>query len=389
MTVKNQILVTMYSTKTVLVMELFDHKLQFISAYNIDEDPLGTVYLGRIDKKLSNIGSSFVMYQKGKTGFIKTDNNKSSDILPVMKKSAASGDKKDVFTDEIEVSDEYAVIKKGNGVISVSKKADRKLRTELIETFSDIAKSLDIDILIRTRGTQCGKEELIEKIMRLKTDLDEIFVKASTRTVYSTLHMPPGEYIKDVFALVKSDDAVIITDDSSRYNELCDFYNSDACDKKCEIQLYDDKQVSLNTLYAVKSKLSDVLSVKVNLKSGATLFIEATTALTAIDVNTASAFLGKDKEAAFLAINLEAAKEAVRQIILRNISGIIIIDFINMKSKESYDILQAEVLNLLETDKVMSRLCSITSLGLFEISRKRVQLSLREQINSSKGERII
>lgn len=385
----NQILVTKYSSQTVLVMGLSDHKVYYISTFNIDEDPLGTVYLGRIEKKLSNIGSSFVMYEKGKTGFIKLNNNKCSDILPVMKKSLSSEDKKDIFTDEIEVSDDYAVIKRGSGCVSVSKKVDRKLRLLLIETYENLAKREQLDILIRTLGAKCEEDEFVEKINALKSQLDLIYQKSETRTVYSVLYKPLSEYIKETFSLITSEEFEIITDDESIYNELCDFYDSDVCTKSCCIKMYDDKQVSMKTLYGMKAKLSEATAIKVNLKSGASMFIESTNALTAIDVNSASTYNGKNKEELFLNVNIEAANEAVRQIKLRNISGIIMIDFINMKSDESYDILQAEVKRLLAGDSVQSRLCDVTSLGLFEISRKRVRLSLEEQLKSVKGERLI
>ena len=139
---------------------------------------------------------------------------------------------------------------------------------------------------------------------------------------------------------------------------------------------YDDSAVSLATLYHIQGNLDELLGQKVWLASGANIIIETLETLTVVDVNS-----GKNqskKEETLFAINMEAAREILRQIRLRNISGMIIIDFINMKSKEQQEALIQFVKQELKKDHVPASFIDITKLGLMELTRKKVYKSLRE-----------
>lgn len=117
------------------------------------------------------------------------------------------------------------------------------------------------------------------------------------------------------------------------------------------------------------------------LKSGGTLVIQPTEALTVIDVNTGKAIAGKKKvQETFLKINLEAAKEIAKQIRLRNISGIIIIDFIDMELQKHKDMLMEELKHHFKKDPIKTTLVDMTALGLVEVTRKKLRKPLHEQI---------
>ena len=144
------------------------------------------------------------------------------------------------------------------------------------------------------------------------------------------------------------------------------------------LSYYADEMLSLSALYSLKGQLTDALREKVWLKSGAYLIIQPTEALTVIDVNTGKNVARKDVQENFLRVNLEAAAEIARQLRLRNISGIIVVDFMNLTSAEAQKTLMKEFGAALKQDSVPVRLVDMTKLGLVELTRKKVKKSLPE-----------
>ena len=150
--------------------------------------------------------------------------------------------------------------------------------------------------------------------------------------------------------------------------------------------MYEDKLLPLHKLYSIETKLSDALREKVWMKSGAYLVIQPTEALTVIDVNTGK-YIGKKRDdAAYFKINLEAAKEAAKQIRLRNLSGIILVDFINLDSKDNINRLLEAFKGYLASDPIQTLLIDITKLQLVEVTRKKVRKPLHEMLHTKKGE---
>ena len=163
----------------------------------------------------------------------------------------------------------------------------------------------------------------------------------------------------------------ILTDNPGVYKVLSEEYP--------EVILYQDTSYSLDHLYSLSSTIEKALSKKVWLKSGGTLIIEPTEALTVIDVNTGKAIQGKrNKETTFYKVNLEAAREAARQIRLRNLSGMILIDFIDMEEEEHIKSLIYNFKKELEQDPTQCTFIDITKLGLVELTRRKTHLSLPE-----------
>ncbi|HHT97215.1 MAG TPA: ribonuclease E/G, partial [Clostridiales bacterium] len=173
------------------------------------------------------------------------------------------------------------------------------------------------------------------------------------------------------------------TDDAEIYNKIHDYLSVYQKEDLIKLGLYKDDLLSLNSFYGVKTKLENALKPTVWLKSGASIIIQHTEALTVIDVNTGKAIKGKKAaEETFLKINLEAAKEIAKQMRLRNLSGIIIIDFIDMKSKDDEQTLMKELEKHFRNDPTKTTLVSMTALGLVEITRKKIRKPLYEQLNS-------
>lgn len=149
------------------------------------------------------------------------------------------------------------------------------------------------------------------------------------------------------------------------------------------VRLYTDESYSLNKLYSLETKLQDALKKTVWMKSGANLVIEQTECLNTIDVNSGKKITAKASPDTIWQINMEAAAEAALQIRLRNLSGIIIIDFINMEDKSLEEKLLQHMKALVAKDPIITNVIDITPLGLMEITRKKVSKSLSEQFQRS------
>ena len=174
----------------------------------------------------------------------------------------------------------------------------------------------------------------------------------------------------------------VITDQKALYEQL----KNDGQEKGIpwNLRFYADDMLPLSALYSLESKMKTALSSKVWLKSGGYLVIEPTEALTVIDVNSGKYESGKEAQDTYRKINLEAAEEVAFQLRLRNLSGIIIIDFINMRSRDDNNMLLQTLRKFVKQDRVNTTIVDMTPLGLVEITRKRTSRPLREQFAAYK-----
>ena len=179
----------------------------------------------------------------------------------------------------------------------------------------------------------------------------------------------------------------IITDDPQIYNSLEHYLKENDLQNLSKLRLYQDDLLPLYKLCRLEREIDLATSRQVWLKSGGNLVIVPTEALTVIDVNTGKYSGKKQRRETLKTINLEAAKEAARQIRLRNLSGIILIDFINMENKEDQKELLAFLESRLFADPVKTRLIDMTKLELVEITRKKVHKTLKEQIAALESEK--
>ena len=179
----------------------------------------------------------------------------------------------------------------------------------------------------------------------------------------------------------------IITDDPQIYNSLEHYLKENDLQTLSKLRLYQDDLLPLYKLCRLEREIDLATSRQVWLKSGGYLVIDPTEALTVIDVNTGKYSGKKLRRETLKTINLEAAKEAARQIRLRNLSGIILIDFINMENKEDQKELLAFLESRLFADPVKTRLIDMTKLELVEITRKKVHKTLKEQIAALESEK--
>lgn len=196
------------------------------------------------------------------------------------------------------------------------------------------------------------------------------------KSAYTVLYKPDnslGAYIKSTFYHVPI--SKTLTDNTEIYNELCKSIDN--------VELYSDEKLSLAKLYSLKTKISEASDSKVYLKCGGYLIINYTEALTVIDVNSGKNIASRksDKEENILNINIEAAIESALQMKLRNITGMVLIDFINMAEEESKEALIQAMNEAVADDYVTAKVIDITPLGIMEITRQKIDKPLKEYID--------
>ena len=208
--------------------------------------------------------------------------------------------------------------------------------------------------------------------------LDQILAKKNYIKAPAMLYAGSKDYIDIVKDRLKYAEFDIVTDIKDIYEGIVDFFKEEREDLLGRVRFYEDSMISLNKLYSIDTLFSDALSKKVWLKDGGYLYIESTEALTVVDVNTGKNVRKKEAGIIKLNTNLEAIKETARQLRLRNISGIIIIDLINTTDKSEIDLIYHTMKEHLKEDRLNTVAIDITKLCLFEITRRKRKPSLEE-----------
>ncbi|MGL5346087.1 MAG: Rne/Rng family ribonuclease [Peptostreptococcaceae bacterium] len=373
---KNIIIESLVSSQKTAVLE--DDKLsEILIEDNKINKKVSNIYRGIVKKVLPGIGACFVDIGFEKLAYLqlKKDNTiKSGQEILVQVNKEEIGTKGAKLNLEISLAGRYLVYIPSNDRTTISNKIqDEKERFRL----KKIAKSINKDelgLIIRTEAIGCSKEELESDLEELKTEYDSILKEyklgIGPRLLYKGLDFA-SKYVKDN---VNENVDKIITNDIKKYEELKSILKNINKEYIKKLNLQENRDVF--DLYKVNTQLEKALNKKVWLKSGGYLIIEKTEALTVIDVNTGK-FTGNLKlgETVYQT-NLEAASEIARQLKLRDIGGIIIVDFIDMnksKYKEKLIKLLEEELN---KDKRKCEVLGMTRLGLVEIARRREKDSI-------------
>ncbi len=284
----------------------------------------------------------------------------------------------------IRLSNEAFVLGSGDPGIAFSSKLSEQQKCDIQKNIENIGIqsslfSLNYHLTIRTKTAAYEKEALKNSFYNLLETLETLLKTASYRTCFSCIKKAPSP-LEAVFEhLVYSHEYnEIITDDKNMYTELLAFIKESLPDKT--LRYYEDTGFSLSKLYSLESKMDTALNTRIWLKSGAYLIIQPTEALTVIDVNSGKYEAKKDNEEYIYKINLEAAEEIALQMRLRNLSGIILVDFINMKSATLKKSLIDNMKTFVKKDIQKTSVIDITPLGLMEITRKKGNKTLAEQL---------
>lgn len=354
---------------------------------------LGNIYVGKVKNIVPNIGAAFVEIESGVNCYYDMKDAEHAvfthkigkkplcigDELVVQISKEAVKTKAPTVTGNISFTGRYAVLTHGNTRIGVSSKIPKKVREEYKERLRQFQNDR-FGIIVRTNAKDAPFQDVLDEISRLKAEYEKIMSAAPTRVCFSCLRSAPPSYISDLKNVYMEGMEEIIVGDPELYTRIQAFFAAEIPEKEDLLRLYDDSAFPLGKLYSTQTAIEKALREKVWLRNGGYLVIQPTEALTVIDVNSGkSAGKGKNEEG-ILKINLEAAREAARQIRLRNLSGIIIIDFINLESEENVGLLLKEFRMRLAGDPIQTTLVDITLLNLVEVTRKKVHRPLYEQI---------
>ncbi len=380
----------------------------------MEESLVGNIYIGRVENVVKNMNCAFVEIQKGVKAFYPLEDNKrhiflnrknntavnQGDFLLVQVCNDAVKTKPATVTSKISLSGKYVVLSSDVTKVNISSKTRKNLKCieyqqRLIEDFdfnvllseANIAADTslgDYGFILRTNSAETEYESVYREAVRLVDTYAAIIKNALFGRALTCLYNAPAAYVENILSTPEENLHEIITDDRIVYDTLKKSLSKDTTDR---IRLYNDKLLSLKNLYSLESELESALKKKVWLKCGGYLVIEPTEALTVIDVNSGKCVSKKygisAKEDTISKVNLEAAKEIAKQIRLRNISGIIVVDFINMKFDENNVELLTTLKRLLKNDSVTCSLIDITKLGLVEITRRKNGKTLAETLDSS------
>ena len=387
----NRIAVTRINDK-IVSLYISDETIYDVVISDDDKVNVGDIYVGRVQNVVNNINAAFVEILPNVRGYLKlSDDQKKSvkaeqEIIVQIKKPAK--DEKDVVVStETELSGRYVVLQKNasKGVHISRKITDEQTVSRLKNIADSFNASEDISITIRTNAADASEEAVTSEFNDLNSVIENINNNGNKRVLYSRLYREAPAYIRHINSYRTGRVDRIVTDQKDIFEELTGlsgFAPYDDGDKSSDIvtsdngmisvEFYTDDSYPMDARYAISTTLKKATERRVWLKSGANLIIDRTEAMTVIDVNTAKAVAGKRaSESTFLKINLEAADEIARQLRLRNISGIIIVDFIDMRSDENRDRLISRMRELLKEDPVKAMYVDFTKLGLMELTRKK------------------
>ena len=372
-----------------------DGKLVTLQVENPQKEQLlGSIHVGKVQKVLPNLNAAFVEIENHVPCFFayekenhiifrnakKSQELKPGDELLVQVTREAIKTKAPSVSSNLNFNGNYLVLTTGNRKVGFSSKLTDKQKDSLKEMLEDVL-SLErsFGVIVRTNAKEATQEQLLAEFSQLKKELES--------TIHRGRFLPCFTKIKDGASAIS--DALknvhwetldkIVTDDSDIYQYACSLKKQSYTHVPCEIQYYQDKLLPLYKLYSLETGLQQALSEKVWLKSGGFLIIQQTEAFVVIDVNSGKNASKKQAETEYKKINQEAASEIARQLRLRNLSGSILIDFINMKQYEDQTELLSVMKHLVKTDRVQTTVVDVTGLGIMELTRKKAEKSLAEQ----------
>ena len=362
------------------------------------KNTLNNIYVGQVENIAANIQAAFVRLSDSVNGYlplnqctnaIYTDGRKTDqplrpgDQLLVQINREAMKGKLPALTANLNFSGKYLVLTTGNRKIGFSNKLSKE-ESSLLNKWLEEERSLperEYGIIARTNAAEASKEEFFHELEMLKKQYEKVAVHGRNRTCYSLLYEAEPFYLSAVRDIYGKDLDEIVTDIPEIHEKIFAYLSEFQPDKLKILKLYQDKLLPLYKLYSLEGAIDEVCHEKIWLKSGGFLVIQQTEAFVSIDVNSGNNTKKKKKDDYYLSNNMEAAKEIARQVRLRNISGIIVVDFINLKNKEQKDALTTYMKSLLKEDYVKANVVDFTRLDLMEITRAKKYQSLQQALS--------
>ena len=358
---------------------------------------IGNVYLGKVQNVLPSMEAAFVDIGRGRNAVLyagevnwdvtgldgvprKIENAlKPGDSVLVQVTKDPIGHKGARLTSQVSLPGRFLVYVPGGSMTGISRKLPDTERARLKKILKDKLPE-GAGVIVRTAAEGASEEELTHDINRLRAQWEEIQEKANSRKVLAPemLYQEPDLMIKTVRDVFNEDFTAMIVQGENAWDSIEAYVTYVAPDLVSRLQQWDSAD-DLFDHYRINEQLAKALDRKVYLPSGGSLVIDRTEAMTVVDVNTGK-FTGSggNLEETVTKNNLEAAEEIVRQLRLRDIGGIIVIDFIDMVLESNRDLVLRRLIECLGRDRTKHQVTEVTSLGLVQMTRKRLGTGLLE-----------
>ena len=358
---------------------------------------IGNVYLGKVQNVLPSMEAAFVDIGRGRNAVLyagevnwdvtgldgaprKIENAlKPGDSVLVQVTKDPIGHKGARLTSQVSLPGRFLVYVPGGSMTGISRKLPDTERARLKKILKDKLPD-GAGVIVRTAAEGASEEELTHDINRLRAQWEEIQEKANSRKVLAPemLYQEPDLMIKTVRDVFNEDFTAMIVQGENAWDSIEAYVTYVAPDLVSRLQQWDGDD-DLFDHYRINEQLAKALDRKVYLPSGGSLVIDRTEAMTVVDVNTGK-FTGSggNLEETVTKNNLEAAEEIVRQLRLRDIGGIIVIDFIDMVLESNRDLVLRRLIECLGRDRTKHQVAEVTSLGLVQMTRKRLGTGLLE-----------
>ena len=394
----NRIIVTKKDDK-IITCKYDDFKLNRISVADENKESiLDNIYVAKVKNIVKNINAAFVEIADGIKCYLelrelrnpiflnekKNDKIVEGDEILVQVTKDVQQSKAPVVTTSFGIKSDNLILTHGKTNIGISNKITDDETIDRLHNVFKPYKNSNYGFVVRTSAKDVSDREIIDEINDLSNQYTEIVEKALHLTCFSCVYATPPTFICDIKEMINKSIEEIVIEDDNLYETASKQLTSICNKRNINLRHYDDCTLSLSKLYSVESNIADLLKERVWLKSGGNIVNQHTEALTVIDVNTSKSIKIKgDYTNTFLKINKEAAKEIAYHLSLRNIGGIIIIDFIDMKREKDKRELLEYFQEYLEMDYVKATIVDITKLNLVEVTRQKVKKPLAKQLNGS------
>ncbi|MBR7832415.1 ribonuclease E/G [Actinospica durhamensis] len=357
---------------------------------------VGNVYLGKVQNVLPSMEAAFVDINKGRNavlyaGEVNFDaaglNGQPRRIESALKSGQSVlvqvtkdpiGHKGARLTSQISLPGRFLVYIPGGSMMGISRKLPDTERARLKQILKKVVPE-DGGVIVRTAAEGASEQELSQDVARLVAQWEEIERKAKTASAPALLSGEPDLTVRVVRDIFNEDFSKLIVSGDSAYKTVHEYLTGVAPELAERIEHW-TSETDVFSVYRIEEQLAKALDRKVWLPSGGSLVIDRTEAMVVIDVNTGK-FTGQGSsslEETVTRNNLEAAEEIVRQLRLRDLGGIVVIDFIDMVLESNRDLVLRRLLECLGRDRTKHQVAEVTSLGLVQMTRKRVGQGLLE-----------
>lgn len=369
-------------------------------ARNQDASLIGNVYLGRVQNVLPSMEAAFVDIGRGRNAVlysgevdwdaVETGNQprrielalKSGDRVLVQVTKDPVGHKGARLTSQISLPGRYLVYVPGGAMNGISRKLPDTERARLKRILKEVLPESS-GVIVRTAAEGATEEQLTRDVQRLTSQWEHISSQLEKIQAPALLHSEPDLLVKIVRDVFNEDFSRMLIQGDEAHATITSYLTGVAPDLLERVEKYEDEQDPFDA-FRVTEQIEKALDRKVWLPSGGSLVIDRTEAMTVVDVNTGK-FVGSggNLEETVTKNNLEAAEEIVRQLRLRDIGGIIVVDFIDMVLESNRDLVLRRLIECLSRDRTKHQVAEVTSLGLVQMTRKKLGLGLLETFSEA------